>query len=153
MIYIAHRGNITGKTKHENAPGYVSDAISLGFYSEIDVWMRRGKPYLGHDAPTYKTSDSFWSKNWVHLWCHAKDLEALAWLESQGFHHFWHNEDVVTITSRGCWWYYPSKEVRERGINVLPEENRLSAAKVRGCEGICSDVVAMYKDLLEKPIG
>ena len=38
--YIAHRGNVNGKNEsRENSPDYIMEAISLGFYVEIDVYI------------------------------------------------------------------------------------------------------------------
>jgi hypothetical protein len=39
MYLIAHRGNINGPNKeHENSPGYILNAIELGYDVEVDIW-------------------------------------------------------------------------------------------------------------------
>ena len=48
MILISHRGNLFGKkTKQENHPEYILDALSNGYNVEIDVWFKNKKFYLG----------------------------------------------------------------------------------------------------------
>ena len=54
MIFISHRGNITGPNKKsENNPEYINRALRF-FNVEIDVWYTDGF-WLGHDEPQYKT--------------------------------------------------------------------------------------------------
>ena len=55
MILISHRGNINGKIiEAENNPGYIDDAIRLGYEVEIDMWWIDGETYLGHAIVTGK---------------------------------------------------------------------------------------------------
>ena len=54
MIFIAHRGNLTGPNQQlENSPAYIDAARIAGFHVEIDVWQRDEKFYLGHDQPDH----------------------------------------------------------------------------------------------------
>ena len=62
MIYISHRGNLTGKNPElENSPVYIYQAIDKGFDVEIDLRYDtlNKKLYLGHDEPQYPTT-WFW---------------------------------------------------------------------------------------------
>ena len=78
------------------------------------------------------------------MWCHAKNLEALKiMLSYSDIHCFWHQEDDVTLTSRGYIWTYPGKPLTENSIAVKPEKNNENVKKVLG---ICSDYVVDYKN-------
>ena len=102
---IAHRGNTKGKTEHENRPGYLMNA-SQNHFVEVDVWYIEDKIFLGHDEPTYEVSIDF-VKN-EKFFCHAKNIEALhRMLEEPDIHCFWHENDLVTLTSKGYVWKYP----------------------------------------------
>jgi hypothetical protein len=106
MIHtIAHRGNTKGKTNKENLPLYVENA-SIQHYVEVDVWYVSGKFFLGHDTPQYHISIDFLKNE--KLFCHAKNIEALhAMLKEPDIHCFWHEEDLVALTSKGFVWKYP----------------------------------------------
>jgi hypothetical protein len=55
---------------------------------------------------------------------------------------FWHQEDLLTITSAGYLWVYPGNQPLENTISVLPE---LYNEDVSKCIGICSDYIIKYK--------
>lgn len=139
-VLISHRGNISGKnTERENSPDYIMEAVSAGFEVEIDVWYVGGIWCLGHDEPQYEIDKSFLLND--KFWCHAKNIEALHEMMKSDIHCFWHQEDDVTLTSRGYLWTYPGKELTENSICVLPESvNHASIA----CAGICSDYIDEY---------
>ena len=63
-------------------------------------------------------------------------------LEKIKAHHFWHQEDDYTITSKGFIWTYPGKSLLTSSICVLPEK---STYKKFECYGICSDYILKYK--------
>lgn len=110
MIYISHRGNLTGPSKTENYPIHISAALVMGYHVEIDVWFVNDKFYLGHDEPNFKTEvDLKYLKN-KKLWCHAKNIEALSMMLRNKVHCFWHQEDDATITSKSYIWTYPGKK-------------------------------------------
>ena len=51
-------------------------------------------------------------------------------------HCFWHQEDDVTLTSKGYLWTYPNKQLTPKSIAVLPEgviEEEIA--------GFCSDFI------------
>ena len=129
MIYISHRGNVDGKKPHlENKPEYIDEAISLGYDVEIDVWCINGVLMLGHD----------------NVWVHCKNIEALELFNAlRSYHYFWHEEDTLTLTSRGVVWAYPGKQPIKGSIAVMPERGDDDLSK---CIGICSDVIKKYKD-------
>ena len=113
---IAHRGNLDGPNKGENHPDYLLHALSQGFDCEVDVWLVNGEIFLGHDNPEYMVKKSFLEKE--GLWLHAKNLEALNYLLSQGLVCFWHENDAYTITSNGFIWANIGKPVTRKAILV-----------------------------------
>lgn len=139
MLRISHRGNLTGPNKEqENQPEYVLKALRAGFDVEIDVWLVGDDLFLGHDHPDHKIDLRFLYHG--NFWCHAKNVDVLAFLAQNGFHCFWHQEDDVTLTSRGYLWTYPGKPLTgHKSIAVMPE--RVPGWDVSKAWGICSDHV------------
>ena len=77
MILISHRGNLNGvDSERENSIEYISEALDSGFDVEVDVWNLAGRYLLGHDEPLHIVGKRF-SQN-DNLWCHAKNIQALA---------------------------------------------------------------------------
>lgn len=125
----------------ENNPLYILEAVAQGFDCEIDVWVKNGKYFLGHDFPKYLVEDSFLKNEF--LWCHAKNIDALQKMSSDDkIHFFWHQKDDYTLTSKGYIWAYPSKILTKKSICVLPEN---SFYEKLDCAGICSDYIINYK--------
>lgn len=139
MKYISHRGNINGPNPDkENDPIYIFSALAQGYDVEIDVWVTNSSMVmLGHDRPTYSVNKKMLQI--PGLWCHAKNIEALNFmLEEKVPNCFWHQEDDVTITSKGYLWTYPNKQLTPKSIAVLPEiviEDEIA--------GICSDFIGV----------
>jgi len=142
MKLISHRGNINGKQSDlENSPKYIENAIKQGYDVEIDVWYTDGF-YLGHDNPTYKVDIKYLQNN--KLWCHAKNGEALYEMRKiDKIHCFWHQDDDMTLTSKGYIWTYPKKSLYYNSICVLPELGY--TGELDKCYGICSDFIKEYK--------
>ena len=138
MILISHRGNLNGKSNKENKPGYIHKALWQGFDVEIDVWYIDDEFWLGHDIPQYKIEENFLEN--PRLWCHAKNIDALYKMTSNSLIHcFWHQDDDVTLTSRGYLWTYPGKQLTEKSISVLPEKKfDVEVA------GVCSDFIVRW---------
>jgi len=144
MILIAHRGNLHGPLpERENQPKYIKEALALGFAVEIDVWLVKNKWWLGHDQPQYKTSLKFLKTK--GLWCHAKNVQALAKLLTSGIHCFWHENDERVLTSKGFIWTYPGKELSKNSIAVMPET--VTNWQLKNCAGICSDQLKQYEKI------
>ena len=143
MFYISHRGNISGQNKEsENKPEYIKIALEKGFEVEIDVRFKDSQFYLGHDFAKYKIESSFLLNE--KLWCHAKDIEAMNNLKKIKAHYFWHQEDDVTLTSKGYFWTYPGKTLTNNSICVLPEiSSKSKIKKIQKCAGICSDFIEL----------
>ena len=150
MILISHRGNLDGKNpEKENSPLYVLQALSKGFDVEVDVWYSNSKWFLGHDYSQYEIDLDFLIASSYSLWCHAKNILALKMMLKEDIHCFWHQEDDVTLTSRGYIWTYPGKNLTKKSICVLPKKFGDIYNKSMGidkCYGICSDYILEYKE-------
>ena len=140
MKLISHRGNISGPNpQKENHPNYILNALNKGYEVEIDVWYKDSCYWLGHDKPQYKTSVEFLKND--KFWCHAKNLKALDKMKNNPelnsrLNYFWHENDTVTLTSKGYIWAYPGKQPINNSIAVMPEINN---DNITQCKGICSD--------------
>ena len=141
MPLISHRCNINGKNPHfENTEMYCQEAIDRGFDVEIDIWYT-DTWWSGHDKPQHVISPDFLIKE--EVWCHAKNIEALNSLLDLGAHCFFHQNDNVTLTSKGYIWTYPTQPLTEKSICVLPELQASWPVKKK-CAGVCSDYVVRY---------
>jgi len=141
MILISHKGNLDGRViEFENRPDYINHTLSQGYNVEVDVWFKNNEFYLGHDTPMYKVGTEYLKNN--KIWCHAKNIDALYPLQCNDIHYFWHQEDDLTITSKGQLWVKPGKQPVRGSIAVLPE---LYNEDTSQCIGICSDKIKEYK--------
>jgi hypothetical protein len=141
-ILISHRGNLEGSNPAlENMPGYIQKTLDLGFDVEIDVWCKSNSWYLGHDRPDHIVDFDFFVNNKNNLWLHAKNVEAIEKLSITKLNWFWHQTDVVTLTSWGFVWAYPGNQPIKNSISVLPE---IHDDPVDQCLGICSDYILDY---------
>jgi hypothetical protein len=136
MIFIAHRGNFKGpKPELENKPDYVLNALSNGYYVEVDVWMINNELFLGHDFPKYPINIDFLQNK--YLICHAKNAEALMFMIENEIHCFFHYKDEVVLTSKLWLWTYPGKQLTPYSIAVMPET--VPEWNISECLGVCSD--------------
>ena len=69
VIYIAHRGNMTGSCPEENSPEHILKALQAGFEVEVDVWYFNGDWFLGHSGTDYPISEGF-PKNGLSVYCY-----------------------------------------------------------------------------------
>ena len=143
MILISHRGNINGRNPNlENGQRYCQKAIDAGYNVERDVHFYDGILWTGHDRPQYRVDDDFLLQE--EVWCHAKDIMALRRLLELETHCFFHQNDPVTLTSKGYMWTYPTQPLTEKSICVKPEVQLIA---LKHSAGICSDVIEKYTDL------
>ena len=143
MILISHRGNINGRNPNlENGQRYCQKAIDAGYNVEIDVHFYDGILWTGHDRPQYRVDNDFLLQE--EVWCHAKDIMALRRLLELETHCFFHQNDPVTLTSKGYMWTYPTQPLTEKSICVKPEVQLIA---LKHSAGICSDVIEKYTDL------
>ena len=145
MILISHRGNIDGRFEsYENEPTYVDRAIDEGYDVEIDVWYKDDRLWLGHDEPQFEISYEWIADRLERLWIHCKNVEAVEFFAQHEYNYnfFWHQEDTLTLTSKGYVWVYPGKQPIKNSIAVMPE---IHQEDVTDCFGICSDFIKQYE--------
>lgn len=152
MIIIAHRGNTAGPNPHlENKPSYIDEAISSGYFAEIDLWFRENYLFLGHDSPDYLIDLSWLIKRSTHLYIHAKDLLTVMFLKNLNFklNFFFHQNDECTITSKGEIWIHPESKPFKGSIFVMPELSSVSLEEIKEseCFAICTDFADKYNNL------
>lgn len=149
MLFIAHRGNISGPDASENSPCHIDKAISLGYDVEIDIWVDGYEIYLGHDNPQYKIDNYFLEKRRNVIWCHAKNIQALKFLLERKFNTFFHDTDDYTLTSKGVIWSYPGSVLVEGSVCVMPEmveDLDYLANNINIIHGVSSDYIQIYKN-------
>ena len=142
--FIAHRGNITGpEPSFENRIEYLLHAYDTCGAVEVDIQTHRGQLYFGHDDPQEPVvADLIMQDNWF---CHAKDLDSLGKLLDLGAHTFWHQQDTVTLTSKGFIWCYPNVyPIHERAV-WLDFENKFTDMELIDGWGLCSDTYPMIR--------
>jgi hypothetical protein len=152
MLYIAHRGNISGRDPDsENSPHQIDRCIEKRYAVEVDMRMHNGKPYFGHDEPRYETNAEWLLQRKNSLWVHCKDKESLQYLHGlKNINFFWHQSDDYTITSFGYLWAFPGKEpVGNMCVLVLPERYFTMEESIKKpCIAICTDHVKNFENLI-----
>jgi len=164
MIYVSHRGNLTGPNpKEENKPKYIQQALDSGYHVEIDVWtkqtsfVKNGLIYLGHDKPERKAKLEFLDKD--RLICHAKDFRTLLNLLNQDLYHCFYNDlEPFVVTSIGLIWLctpYPTNNKTLDYSNTIlmskdlgKEWYGLPMSHYRKFKGICSDYIQLVRETL-----
>lgn len=125
----------------ENSPEYIDSAIAAGYDVEVDIWYTDGF-YLGHDQPQYKVDLAWMLQRKTKIWFHCKNVDAVYKMRKHELHYFWHENDLMTLTSQGHMWVYPGKQPIKRSIAVMPE---IHDEDVSRCFGVCTDYVTRYK--------
>lgn len=147
-ILIAHRGLIDGPDPElENNPNIIMDAISSGYMAEVDLRISEGGLWLGHDYEQYNIDEDFLKND--RLIVHCKDMQAFSYMINfcPETHFFWHDKDEYTITSKGWIWAYPTSQLFNNCIAVLPElKYTIDEALKLNVKGICSDYVGLLKE-------
>ena len=145
MIFINHRGRKNNSEPENNKKNIIIN-LELGYDCEIDVWKIEDSFFIGHNKPEEEIEEKFIRNE--HLWCHAKNTEALEYMISNNINAFWHQEDAYTITSKGFIWVYPGKKLIKNCIAVKPELANYSLKDLKMCYAICTTEVEKYKKLI-----
>jgi hypothetical protein len=145
MKIIAHRGNMNGPNSiTENTPHQIDLCINRGYDVEVDLWYIDKKFYFGHDEPTYETNMSFLEDREDRLWIHCKNQKSFFKLNNSLFNYFWHQEDDLTLTSKGYIWAYPYKhEKLHQKLVVLNFSQNVDFLYYKNSNiyGICVDYI------------
>jgi len=148
MRLISNRGNLNGINHElENTQVYIQEAINRGYDVKVDLWVHNNKLHLGTNEPTSPLDIDWLERASPRLWLHCRDTEVMSKiveLDPRGanLHYFWHENDTLTLTSRGYMLVKSGKQPVKGGIAVLPE---LNGDDVSTCYGVCSDYIERYK--------
>jgi hypothetical protein len=153
MIIISHRALLDGPDlDRENSPWAIDDVIRKGFDVEIDVQVKDGIPYLGHDGPVYPISWSFLSDIEDQAWIHCKTIDALDLvIENIGCSRvFFHDKDDCVVVNDRIWTYPRPLPLTENSICVLPEvvfgvDDMVEKVYNSRCAGVCTDYPLKFK--------
>tara|TARA_R110002012_G_C11630347_1_gene609767 strand:- start:1278 stop:1736 length:459 start_codon:yes stop_codon:yes gene_type:complete len=150
MIFISHRGNISGKNiALENDPIYIDSAISMGYDVETDIRIIDNCFFLGHDTAQHKVNIEWIMNRKNSLWIHAKNLNCLNFFSKHmqdKYRFFWHQNDDYTLTSNNIIWAYPGSVLSDNSIAVMPENAKYKKEEILNCYGICSDFISLYEE-------
>lgn len=149
MILISHRGNVDNiQPKRENTKEYILEAIDRGFYVEIDIWMKNGSLFLGHDSPENEVSVDWLNKFSDKLFIHSKNYSAFCYFMYENaipIPTFYHTiEDHVVIGNTKLVWSHNLEECNERSvIPLLDKESIKQIDRYPNVYGVCSDFVGV----------
>jgi hypothetical protein len=173
MTYIiSHRGNLKGpEPTFENKISFLKDALSRGYYIEIDVRVKDENFYLGHDDPKEMLGSFLDFSSEENIYIHCKDIRSFLMMREYYPKSiiFSHNTDNAVLTSNRKLWIHPKtlpylfeefqagkleNHLISNAIAVLPESQKLwynvDAIKfLRKFWGICTDHPIDYEDQLE----
>jgi hypothetical protein len=147
---ISHRGNLNGPGQRENHPAQIDTCLESGFESEVDLWVRNGRLFLGHDFGIYKIDFEWLRERQNLLWVHCKNIESLLYLteiEDPKLNYFWHQNDNYTLTSTKKIWVFPGQALSPGCIAVLPEIwlKEEWSSELSNCFAICTDFPEKFK--------
>ena len=150
MLLISHRGNVNGRIPSlENTVPYLKEAVDQGFMVEVDVIEYQGSLYLGHEIEecskrlTLEDVDSIGHKNIIF---HAKNVRAASSLTNwkEILHFFGHSNDDFVASSQGLIIAHSRLGYAHNTVCMLPEIHGLHKNELKGCSGICSDIISFY---------
>lgn len=150
MFVISHRGLLDGPDKNlENHPDQIARALNADFEVEVDLRIKDGKPFLGHDEPQYEVTNLFLYD--PRLWIHCKTVEALDYyIENINYSNrfFFHDQDDAVMVSGYIWTYPRRLPLTYNSISVLPElvyslEDMIDNTSV--CAGVCTDYPRLFR--------
>lgn len=153
MLIISHRANLNGPDPSiENKPEAIEHAINEGFSVEVDLRMKDGNLYFGHDEPQHETNIDFLYKYKQRLWIHCKEMQTMEFCLDKALHCFWHNTDDYTLTNYKYVWAYPGKEpVGKLTIMVMPELHwNPSEVISKKPYGVCTDYPHAYQEIINR---
>lgn len=128
---IAHRGLLEGPDNTlENRIDKIAQHCFNSITSEIDIWYKDGVYKIGHDSPGAEIPLDF-LYNYRHLLLiHTKNVDTFAhfhdlrYHKGIDFHYFYHTEENVVYTSRGCVIPYPGVTVHNGWMDMMPERKK-----------------------------
>ncbi len=147
--WILHRGLTHGPDLSlENNENRILERIAEGWEIEMDVWFLSGSWWIGHDHPTTLLQHRELLTH-PQCWIHCKNLDALYHIPKES-HHFVHDRDVATLTSKNYIWYNinqfitPNPNSSKKSVIVLPEKSTFSKETIWNATAVCSDYLPLH---------
>lgn len=116
MILYAHRGNLSGKSRFENEPAFLEEAMAAGFHVEVDLWRIDGVYFLGHDGPEHKVDLARFDRPEVMFHLKNAHVPPLAHADAFAIDH-----DRYALTLRGKLWTNYGQPANELSIMCAPD--------------------------------
>jgi hypothetical protein len=116
MIIVAHRGNLDGPDSCNHNIEKLHKAIQAGFYVELDLWLKDGKYYLGHDKPEQQITLAEFDHPQVFFHLKNLFLPTLNFADAFAIH-----QDNYALTLRGKLWCNYGAGFVENSIVCAPE--------------------------------
>jgi|15BtaG_2_1085339.scaffolds.fasta_scaffold00145_11 hypothetical protein len=159
MKIISHRGNLDGPNpERENTLKYIDEALSHGYDAEIDLRVKHGILYLGHDGPDHHIAQTDLDDRRQRLWIHYKDNVALSYYS--GGRAFCHQSDPFSmvmncpwISSKNGFIWVHDLSLELTNYSVIPliskeDIDNFDLARARCIYGICTDYPNYLKEQL-----
>jgi hypothetical protein len=152
MKLYSHRGNLSGKSRFENEPAFLEEAIAAGFHVEADLWRIDGSYFLGHDGPEHKVDLERFDRPEVMF--HLKNAHVPPLKQADAFAI---DNDRFVLTMRGFLWTNYGQPANDRSIMCAPDlvgvDRALQAfiGEIRPhAFGICTDFPILAREALAK---
>jgi hypothetical protein len=150
MRIYSHRGNVSGKSPHENEPAFVRECIAQGFHVEIDLWSVDGAWWLGHDGPAHAIALDEFDRDEVIF--HLKTPHVPPLVRADAFAI---ENDAWVLTRKGLLWTNYGQTPTPHSVMCAPElvgDGQPLAGFVRAIQrqaaGICTDYPVLVRSLL-----
>jgi hypothetical protein len=145
-LHIYHRGNSRGAPDTENDPNCLSTIVAAGRHVEVDVWLRDGAVFVGHDAPTHIVAWDWLVALAPRALIHCKDgatfVGLRTWFAERGLEAdlFYHTTEDYALSTGGKIIVYPGRPLFPNCLSMMPESiGRKPLAEP--CAEICSDIL------------
>lgn len=141
---ISHRANLNGSNNDvENTKLQIEKVINkFNVDVEIDLWCFDDMLVLGHDNPQHVIDVIFLETYKEYLWIHCKNFQAVKYMYTKDYNWFWHQNDSMTLTSKGHVWCYPGVYIDNSITVVFNDKCPISIPQ--HISGICTDYPLNY---------
>lgn len=158
MKIISHRGNLDGPNPaQENKIAYIDKAIDAGYHVEIDIRVKDGYLYTGHDFPQHRVPYGELAHRKRYLWVHCKDIESFFY--APDFKCFCHTNDPYVLVTPGSypayngWVWVHDLELELTNLSIIPllskeDIDNFDLNRAKKIFGICTDYPNYLKEKL-----
>ena len=129
MKIIAHRGLMVGPDPEaENQLDTLDEALSYGLDVEVDVRLIGGELLIGHDESTLVCPT--WLYDDKRAWFHAKNTDALVYLNNRGKRVFYHTDEETIFQESALYKVKSSSLFEERHIQNIIKKSQAKIVTV-----------------------